>query len=387
MLPKGKFIWAVVLMAALFRPGGGSGATETGPAPGERLYDFSGFERQLEPYLALYHDPAFPFDPHDLRGRFSYQRGRGYDLYGCADMVYLLWTMGELDARTTPEGRRDWAALLQSFQDPETGWFSRGNETLHFKEHATAYATGALALLGARPLHPFRWARELTSSKAELGKWLSRIWWDEVWVGSHQGGGAAASLLMSGEAPEEWFDWYFDWLDREANPRTGLWQRAFFNKFTERPTMHDLGGAAHFWWIYQHRGRPMPYPRRVIDTVLGLQLESGLWDKKLIKGDFPYCINLDAVNGLKAAWLELSGQGEEYRTHDIVSALDRYFFRCHEVLTKDGSVAGLYDNSHDLPGAIIGVAEADGFFRAATGKSRIRTSREWRSVLDVICWL
>jgi hypothetical protein len=362
-------------------------AAADAPASAEPTCDFSGFERQLVPYLRLYHDPAFPFDEHDLRGRFSYQRGGGYDLYGSADMAYLLWTMGELEERTTAEGRAQWAALLQSCQDPETGWFSRGNETPHFKEHATAYATGALALLGARPLHPFRWAARITSSEAQTDKWLSGIWWDEVWVGSHQGGGVAASLIMTGEAPDEWFEWYFRWLDREANPRTGLWQRAFYNRFTERPTMQDMGGAAHFWWIYQQRGRPMPYPERVIDTVLALQLESGLWDRKLVKGDFPYCINLDAVNGLKGAWLELRGQGEEYRTRDIMNALDRYLARCQKVLTGEGAVERLYDNSHDLPGAIIGIAEADEFYRTATGKSRIRTARPWRSVLDEICWL
>lgn len=376
-----KMTAGLLLLAALLGLKASSAAAEA------VVYDFRGFEDQLEPYLVLYHDPAFAYDPHDLRGDFSYQRGQARDLYGSADVVYLLWTAGQIEDRTTPEGRAAWAALIQSYQDPATGWFTRGNETLHFKEHATAYATGALALLGARPRDPFRWAHKITASREATGRWLSGIWWDEVWEGSHQGGGVAASLLMTDAAPDQWFDWYLDWLDREVNPRTGLWQRAFFNRFTERPTMHDLGGAAHFWWIYQHRGRPIPCPERVIDTVLALQLESGLWDRKLKKGDFPYCINLDAVNGLKSAWLALREEGWEYRTADIAAALDRYLSRCCQVLTAPGAVERLYNNSHDLPGAIIGVAEADGFFRIAAGASRIKTRRQWRSVLDVICWL
>jgi hypothetical protein len=221
-----------------------------------------------------------------------------------------------------------------------------------------------------------------------MDRWLKGIWWDVVWVGSHQGGGIAASLHMTGEADDQWFDWYFDWLDREVNPQTGLWQRAWFKKIKKRPTMHDMGGAAHFWWIYQHRERPIPYPERVIDTLLGLQLDSGLWDRKPKKGDFPYCINCDAVNGIKLAYLTLLESGAEYRTDDIRRSFDRYLRRCREVLTAEGAVQRLYsDNSHDLPGAIIGIAEADQFFKTTTGKSRLKTRRPWRSVLEVICWL
>jgi hypothetical protein len=352
------------------------------------IYEFRGFQEQLEPYLASYHDPAFDYDPRDLRGYFSYQQNQAYDLYGSADMVYLLYSIGELEERTTEKGRQEWASVIQSFQDPKTGWFTRGNETLHFKAHATAYATGALAMLGRRPLHAFRWADGITESEEAMDRWLKGIWWDVVWVGSHQGGGIAASLHMTGEADDRWFDWYFDWLDREVNPQTGLWQRAWFKKIKKKPTMHDMGGAAHFWWIYQHRDRPIPYPERVIDTLLGLQLESGLWDRKPKKGDFPYCINCDAVNGIKLAYLNLLDSGAEYRTDDIHRSFDRYLRRCYEVLTAEGAVQRLYsDNSHDLPGAVIGICEADLFFKITTSKSRLKTRRPWRSVLEVICWL
>ena len=350
-------------------------------------YDFAGFYNQLEPYLLRYHDPAFPDRPTDLRGRFSYQPGGAYDLYGSCDVVYLLWTIGELEPRTTAAGRAEWAGLIQSFQDPSTGWFDRGNETPHFKEHATAYATGALALLGARPRYPFRWAEKITASRKSTERWLGGIWWDVVWVGSHQGGGVAAALAMSDSAPEEWFDWYFDWLDHEVNPVTGLWQRAFYNRVITRPNKNDLGGAAHFWWIYEYRHRPLPFPERVIDTCLKLQLESGLWDRKPRKGDFPYCINLDAINGLAASSRQLRSAGQGYRTPDILAALEKYLRRTNQVLTSPGALARLYTNSHDLPGALIGVAEADQFMKAVAGQGRIQTRAEWRSVLGTICWL
>ena len=350
-------------------------------------HDFSGFYDQVDDYLARYHDPAFPYDPGNLKGNFSYQPGEPRDLYGTTDVVYLLWTMDELEPRTTPEGRAEWISLIQSYQDPETGWFSLGNETLHFNEHATAYSTGALALLGAKPLHPFKWKERMTRNREDMEKWLEQIWWWLVWVGSHEGGGVAASFAMTGEAPDEWFDDYFNWLDREANPQTGLWQRAFYNRLIKKTNKHDIGGAAHFWWVYQQKGRPIPYPAKVIDTCLSLQLESGLWDKKRKKGDFPYCINLDAVNGINLAYFQLLESGEEYRRNDIAKAFSRYLKRCAEVLSTPGNIERLYTDSHDLPGALIGVVEADSFFMRTEGRSMIKTRKKWRNILDVICWL
>jgi hypothetical protein len=293
-----------------------------------------------------------------------------------------------IDIRLGPKRLR--VALRHTFgwQDQDTGWFSAGNEALHFKEHATAYATGALALLGSRPRFPFRWAERITRSPAATERWLNSIWWDYVWVGSHQGGGVAAALHMTGAAPEEWFAWYLDWLDRECNPETGLWQRAFYNRFTTQPAKHDMGGAAHFWWIYQHRGRPIPHPEKVIDSLLGLQLPSGLWDRKPRKGDFPYCINCDAVNGLKLASLQLRAAGQDDRSPEVTASFERYLRRCQKVLTAPRALSRLYaGNSHDLPGAFIGIAEADLYFQAVEGKSRLRTSAPRKYVLETICWL
>ncbi len=350
-------------------------------------YDFTGFEAQLDDYMAAYRDPAFPYDPADVRGYFSYQPGEAYDLYGSADFAYLLWVSGQMEERTTLEGRAEWAGIIQSFQDPETGWFSKGNETLHFKSHATAYATGALALLDHKPLYPFKWKDPMTRDEKALDRWLRQIWWDVVWVGSHEGGGVAASLLMTGEASDEWFDWYLNWLDKEVNPNTGLWQRAFYNVVYKKPTMNDMGGAAHFWWIYQAKSRPMPYPERVIDSCLGLQLDNGLWDRKPKKGDFPYCINCDAINGINWSYYQLQEKGVEYREEDVRRAYADFFATCQRVLTKPGNVLELYDNSHDLPGAIIGIAEADQYFRRVDGETRLITTHIWRSALEKICWL
>lgn len=68
-------------------------------------HDFAPVNAQLDAYLARYHDPAFNFDPRDLRGRFSYQPGGGADRYGSCDMVYNLAPVGELESHVSAAGR------------------------------------------------------------------------------------------------------------------------------------------------------------------------------------------------------------------------------------------------------------------------------------------
>jgi hypothetical protein len=350
------------------------------------VYEFDGLYAQLEDYFVRYHDPEFPYDPYDMRGHFSLQPGKAQDLYGSIDMVYVLYTLGELDERTTKEGRQEWVSVIQSYQDPQTGWIGKGNEAMHFKAHSTAYATGALTLLGAKPLYPFHWKNEIIESRQSTEKWLNGIWWDLVWVGSHSGGGMASALEMTGEAPDEWFDWYLDWLEKEVNPETGLWQRAWYNSFYKNPTMHDMGGAAHFWWIYQHRGRPMPYPEKAIKSLLDLQLESGMWDKKPRKGDLVYCINLDAVNGLRHACKDIEASGGSCPKEEIAQSLDRFLKRSAEYLNGPDCLEKNYTDSHDLPG-LITIVEANAFFEEFYGVDRIKTKNKWQAVLDKVSWL
>ena len=75
------------------------------------------FLAQIEPFLRRFHVARASFDPDDLRGHFSSRADGRTDLYGSADMVFVLWILGELESRTTDAGRREWVSELQSFQD------------------------------------------------------------------------------------------------------------------------------------------------------------------------------------------------------------------------------------------------------------------------------
>ncbi len=355
-----------------------------------RVYNLAGFYAQLDNYIQSYVAPKHLdlYAPDDIRGRFALKRGGRENLYASADMVYLLYTLGELEARTTPEGRREWAAFIQSCQDPETGWFTgkRGIDrigTSPFKEHSTAYALSALKMLGEEPLYPLKASKKITKTRKATERWLESLLWIYVWGGSHQGGGMGSALEMTGEAPEKWFDWYFDWLDREVNPETGLWQRAPWNIFCSRPTKQEMGGAPHFWWVYYHRGRPLPFPEKIIDTCLALQLPNGVWDKS----GYTYCVDLDAIWGIHRAYLQLKEQGIEYRTDDIKNSFERYIAAACEVLNRPGSLQEIYNDAHKLPGGLIAIAEAQKFFHETMGEQKLITQKPLKQVLDFISWI
>jgi hypothetical protein len=353
------------------------------------VLNLDGFYGQVEDYLKSYYDPSWisRYNPRDVRGHFSYKRGGSQDLYGSADMVYVLYALDELDERTTPEGRKEWAEFIQSCQDPDTGWFTGNNVTLHFKAHSTAYAIAALKMLGSKPLYPLSSAQRITRSRDATEKWLGGILWLYIWVGSHQGGGIAAALHMTGEAPDEWFEWYFDWLDKEVNPETGLWQRAPWNIFYTKPLLEEMGGAPHFWWIYHHRNRSLPYPEKIIDTCLSLQGSTNLWNQGGKKGIYPCCLDVDAVHSIHMAYLQLSAQGVEYRTGDVRDSLESYLTTACNILNQEGSLDLLYDDSHKLTSCLAAVASAQNFFAETMREPRLQTRRPLKIVLDEVPWL
>jgi hypothetical protein len=76
--------------------------------------------------------------------------------------------------------------------------------------------------------------------------------------------------------------------------------------------MEYLGGAFHIWPLYAALERPLPYPERVIDSVLRLQEANGAFG-----GGFDYG-NMDGV------WvLQYLAQRRPYRREDVLAALER----------------------------------------------------------------
>ncbi len=350
--------------------------------------DLTAVAARLHELPRRFRDEAQPFADRDLRGSFSHRPGRATDVYGSADLVFVLWIVGELETRTTPTGRREWISRIQSFQDPATGYFDRGFLAGHGPAHATGFATAALRLLGAQPAHPFRWAESLFGSRERVESWLDSLNWNVVWTGSH-GAGTAAALLDApslATLPRGWEDWVLEGLAARVDPGTGFWKRGLLDRLLRRPTTVDLGGAAHFWWLYDRLQKPIPSPRKAIDGILSLQRPSGLWGTRLLNGNFPQGVDFDALHGLMCGLKQLPGDERKVCGERIVAAIKRYGDAVARHFADDRSLGRLLSTSHKVVGTLNAIAEANGLYALLTGSPRFMTPRAWRSALTAVSW-
>lgn len=346
-------------------------------------------------------------DGRPLAGEFALHRGQSeWDLYGMVDAVYTLFTLGELRRRTTQPSRQQWAERILSCQD-EHGWFSKRNLRGHSIQHATAYAIGALQLLACEDgecyveqMRPLIGIYPLLESERNFQRWLEhldfqwslrgirnkRLGWHYIWRGSHVGGGIAAAIGMSRPQIDEWwpgkvdvdrwFDSYFSWLNAKVNPNTGFWQRAFWNRFYKAPTLIDMGGAVHFFWIYDYFKQPFPFAKQVIHSTVRLQKASGLYKKH------PFCIDLDGNFCIIRSFLQLP-VAEQAQVEEMVGQAIHANFDAVATSLITRPLYEIYNDSHGLPGALAALVECaklpschlDGLLSG------------WQHPLDKVCWL
>ena len=340
-------------------------------------------------------------------GSFSlYREARQADLYGMIDAVYILYAMGKLSVMTDREARRYWADQILGCQDAE-GWFTRRNLRGHSREHATAYAVGALKLLAIEPdedyldrLVPIRSLLPLLVDREEFLNWIrhlqfdgtlrdilrKNVGWHHIWRGSHIGGGIPAIFEMTRHMftswwsedidDGRWFGWYFEWLDDHASAETGFWQRAFWNKVYRRPTIIDMGGAVHFFWIYEAFGRDFPFPEGVIRSTISLQKRNGLYR------DHPYCIDLDGNFCVIRSYLQLDGETKERFSDDVHRSAEANFCAVVEALTAE-PLEAIYEDSHGLPGALAALVEC----AKLPGFRYTDLLEGWQHPMDRVCWI
>ncbi|MEP3032876.1 MAG: hypothetical protein ABJO67_00860, partial [Pseudoruegeria sp.] len=129
-------------------------------------------------------------------GRFAALPGRDEtDLFGSVDMAYAAHILGVL-TELTDGIHANWIETILSFQT-EDGWFRAGDRQGHGVEHSTAYALGALQILGAhkpalRKIKSF--AEEVDAKPDEKTSPFSMSILDRThfWRGSHRAGGLAS---------------------------------------------------------------------------------------------------------------------------------------------------------------------------------------------------
>lgn len=332
-----------------------------------KVFDFRKHQEEIYPEWVK------QFKSGEGIGDYSYAIGGPTSLYGTTDVLFCRAIMNVLDL--TGEEKDSWAKSINQFQKPENGWYKKKYTWNHSKQHTTAYAVAALHLIDRRPAFDFAWKENLLANEKNMNRWIERIPWSIIWPGSHIVSGVPAILAMLGEGTEAFFDWYFDWLDREADPNSGFWCRGWVHKLgiISTPTKHEMGGAFHMYFVYEYLNRKWPYPKKIIDHSLRLQLPSGLWDKNVT-----YCIDLDGIYNMTRSNQIAGG----YREDEIRKSCIRYLEAAELILNDRDYFFEHYTNTHILPGALGAIAECQKFY-----PELVKTSTPWVQTLDKACFI
>lgn len=239
--------------------------------------------------------------------------GKRPDLYSSCDLAIARAVMGEDFSRTlTSEQRTQWIAHINSFADRADGSYFDTHG--HSKLHANGMAISALGALGGRQLYPVR-LYDPFREPSQVAGWLEKIDWARQWSASHLFWGGMICYSFSRHATAAWLDRVFVWLDANLDERTGWWRKGVPHSDRHQP----LGGSVHILPLYEHHHRKFPYPERVIDSVLALQVESGRW----LETPNPHVMSYLELDALYALIL-MRKYAPGYRSGDIGRAVERY---------------------------------------------------------------
>ena len=333
------------------------------------MYDFRKFEREL------LNKWFTQFRSGEGLGEFSWKKGGPTSLYGTTDTLISTFILDDL--LLSEDQRDEWADVINKFQDPNTGWYKK-TYTMHYKEHTSAYAIAALELIARKPKFPLYWKERILQSKKTMKRWISGDWrmlWSIIWPGSHVISGVPAMLAMMKQADEDFFNWYFDWLDEQADPNSGFYLRGIPHRLglIREPTMQELGGAFHMYYVYEWFNRQWPYPEKIVDQCIRLQHENGFWDK-----DVTYCIDLDGLYSM----IRSSRNANWYRKDDVKQVVCKYLETASKTLNDEKFVFKKYTNSHIMTGALAAIAEFQKWF-----PELVKTAQPWKMPLDFACYI
>lgn len=229
------------------------------------MYDLTPFVAQVRASLAAHAGPRTGEYRRRLRQDSSPSGEPAVSLYGAADAAHIRYTLGELPGEGTE--RAAWIEHLRSWQDPATGLFT---DSQHHTLHATAFAVGALELFDAGPLHPLRDLAPYATRDGLCALLDSLDWIRQPWAESHRGAGIYGAMVLAGDVPPEWSDWYFAWLWENQDPDTGLWRRGCLGAAASAPPFHHLASSFHYLFNHDHARRALRHTEPLVDFCLEL---------------------------------------------------------------------------------------------------------------------
>eukprot|EP00665_Eupelagonemidae_sp_cell47_P000111 gene112-7903_t len=231
-------------------------------------------------------------------------------IYGATDLVYVMWAVGQLDALDRGK-RAAWGTVINSFQDPSTGYFwpfaYEVQNVRNWPWHPTHAAFETLALLGVSPAHEPTAVQALLRNHSAWGPFMDEYVRDSlnIWSGSQE----AQSLpgiarAANPEAGQAFYDFYFGWLANFSDAATGYWVPLCGQE--DPPPAHcssadrvnQLGGAFHLYHVHSCFGRAWPHPDKVVDATLASQdSATGRWKEpagsRVSRDELSNCIDLD----------------------------------------------------------------------------------------------
>lgn len=278
-------------------------------------------------------------------GEFLMSPGGIKTLYASCFAAMTLHYVAQLELSL--QTRNAWANYILKWQDKQTGYFIGPElvktEITHAEHnwdvvrmHLAVHVLPALAILGTSPKYPLTFAHPFLE-QAHLQRWLESRDWERAWLEGN-------NLLFVGQFllhlrdieqmsnAQAALDFYFEWLDKQIDPRTGLWGTQ-----GQSTLAHAVYGAYHQLLLYFGENRPLAYPERLVDSVLQIQEWDGGFSDS---GKGGACEDIDAISILANLY-----QRYDYKRPLIQRALQKAYRSVKRRMIATGGFVYRWDES------------------------------------------
>jgi hypothetical protein len=170
-----------------------------------------------------------------------------------------------------------------------------------------------------------------------IANFLEGLNWSVPRAAAGGGAGVAGCFAVTGDVGPEWFQKYFDWLDAECDPASGLWRRG-----VKADPLEALGGAYQFYTVYDRFRRPVPHARSLVTTSVELQRADFLY-----REDGPGWTELCAAFILDRAFRQ---SGARYKS--VIEALEGLAKATAERTADESFREKLVENPHKVAGIL-----------------------------------
>lgn len=260
------------------------------------------------------------FDP--VSGGFRCNENIGVNVMSTTDIVWIRYAANDLNPGAPDRDRI--VGYLHGKQDPHTGRVSHDYGG-HSDGHALWQTVRALRILGVQlPYFPVYQKPILYPSG--LDAWFTNFNWNcftEERRGNHHEVLGLIPAIVS-LANDELTECLFRNLEKQQNKETGTWPRAKTN----------ISRTFAYTALHIATGRLPKMPEAIIDEILRMQSENGLWDRQL-----PSFSSMDSAYVLVRLPKLIS-----YRQKDATDALRKLSTAMLRIFTENQ--ATLFSDTH-----------------------------------------